>query len=79
MASGTPALGLGVGGARETLSEGELGAVESGAELPDSFARLLARPKPDPHALTAASRARFGRETFAVGGGKGVESADGAA
>jgi phosphatidylinositol alpha-1,6-mannosyltransferase len=67
MASGTPALGLGVGGARDALADGELGTVVSDTELPASLARLLAAPKPDPHALAAAVRARFGREIFAAG------------
>lgn len=64
MASGTPALGLSVGGARDALADGELGTVVSEAEFPATLARLLAARKPDPRALAAAARARFGREAF---------------
>jgi len=67
MASGTPALGLDVAGTRDALADGELGNVVSEAELPVTIARLLAKPKPDPVALAAAARARFGREVFAAG------------
>jgi len=56
MASGTPALGLRVGGARDAIADGELGTVVSEAELPAAIARLLAAPKPDLHALAAAVR-----------------------
>ncbi|MGB6480392.1 MAG: glycosyltransferase family 4 protein [Candidatus Sulfotelmatobacter sp.] len=66
MASGTPALGLGVAGARDALADGQLGALVLEDGLPDAIARLLAAPKPDSRALAAAARARFGRETFAV-------------
>jgi phosphatidyl-myo-inositol dimannoside synthase len=64
MASGTPALGLGVAGARDALADGELGTVTSEAELSATIARLLGEPKPDSSALAAAARARFGREAF---------------
>jgi len=67
MASGTPAVGRNIGGARDALADGELGTLVSDAELPAALARLLAVPKPDPHALAAAVRARFGREIFAAG------------
>jgi phosphatidyl-myo-inositol dimannoside synthase len=67
MASGTPALGLDVAGARDALADGELGTAVSEAEIPVTIARLLAEPKPDPGALAAAVRGRFGRETFAAG------------
>ena len=33
----------------------------------DAVHRALIAPKPDPYALSAAARARFGRETFGVG------------
>jgi phosphatidylinositol alpha-1,6-mannosyltransferase len=65
--SGTPALGLDVAGTRDALADGQLGTVVSEAELPAAIARLLAKRKPDPVALAAAARARFGRETFAAG------------
>jgi phosphatidylinositol alpha-1,6-mannosyltransferase len=67
MASGTPALGLGVGGARDALADGQLGTVVSETELTAALARLLGEPKPDRSALAAAVCARFGRETFAAG------------
>jgi phosphatidylinositol alpha-1,6-mannosyltransferase len=67
MGSGTPALGGDMGGARDALADGELGTVASEAELPAVLARLLAAPKPDPHALAAAVRARFGRKIFVAG------------
>lgn len=67
LASGTPALGFDVAGARDALADGQLGAAVAEAELPAALARLLATPKPDPHALAAAARARFGRRTFATG------------
>ena len=67
MASGTPVLGLDVAGTRDALADGQLGTVVSEAEFPVAIARLLANPKPDPVALAAAARARFGRETFAAG------------
>ncbi len=67
MASGTPALGLDVAGAKDALADGQLGTVVSEAELPVQIARLLAAPKPDPHLLSVATRARFGREKFVAG------------
>jgi phosphatidylinositol alpha-1,6-mannosyltransferase len=66
MACGTPALGLRIAGARDVLADGRLGTLVSEAELPVAIARLLVEPKPDPGALAAAARARFGRETFAA-------------
>jgi phosphatidylinositol alpha-1,6-mannosyltransferase len=67
MASGTPAVGLDVAGARDALADGQLGALVAEDDFPDAIARLLAAPKPDSRALAAAARARFGRETFAAG------------
>jgi phosphatidyl-myo-inositol dimannoside synthase len=65
MACGTPVLGLDAGGVRDALAEGELGAlISEDNELPDTIARLLDKPKPDPNALSQAVRARFGREVF---------------
>jgi phosphatidylinositol alpha-1,6-mannosyltransferase len=64
MASGTPALGFDVAGARDALVEGELGTLISEEDdLPDAIARLLAE-KPDRNALSQAVRARFGQEKF---------------
>ena len=74
MASGTPALGLDFGGARDALAEGELGtAVSEKGDLPDAIARLLAEPKPDPNALSQAMRARFGREVFEAQVGMAIQ------
>ena len=74
LASGTPALGLDFGGARDALAEGELGtAVSEKGDLPDAIARLLAEPKPDPNALSQAMRARFGREVFEAQVGMAIE------
>ena len=65
MASGTPALGFDVAGARDALAEGELGTtVREEDDLPATIAWLLAEPKPDPGALSEAVRARFGRDIF---------------
>jgi phosphatidylinositol alpha-1,6-mannosyltransferase len=64
MASGTPALGFDVAGARDALVEGELGTLISEVDdLPDAIARILAE-KPDRNALSRAVRARFGQEKF---------------
>jgi phosphatidylinositol alpha-1,6-mannosyltransferase len=60
MASGTPALGLGVAGARDALGEGELGTAVSENDLASAIGRLLAQARPDPGALAAAVHARFG-------------------
>lgn len=67
MASGTSALGLSVAGATDALGDGQLGTLVAEDELPDAIARLLNTPQPDSHALAAAARARFGRETFVAG------------
>src|SRR5579862_3297585 len=65
MASGTPALGLDVAGARDALADGELGTVVAESELAPTIGRLLTQPKPDPHKLAAQVRARFGQKQFA--------------
>ena len=44
MASGTPAIGLDVAGARDALADGELGTVVAETELSATIARLLADP-----------------------------------
>jgi phosphatidyl-myo-inositol dimannoside synthase len=67
MASGTPALGLDVAGARDALGEGELGTAVSEDEVPSAIARLLNEPNADSCALSATARGRFGRETFEAG------------
>jgi len=66
MACGTPALGLAVGGAVDALADGEFGTMASDADFAAVLARLLAAPKPDPHALAAAVQSRFGRAPFAT-------------
>jgi len=60
MASGIPALGLDVAGARDALGEGELGTAVSENDLVSAIGRLLAQPRPDPAVLAGAVRARFG-------------------
>jgi phosphatidylinositol alpha-1,6-mannosyltransferase len=64
MACGTPALGLGIGGATDALADGELGAVVTEAQLAATIVRLLGKPKSDPGRLSAAVHARFSREMF---------------
>ena len=64
MASGTPALGLNVAGARDALADGELGTVVTESELATAIARLLRQSKPDSRNLAARVRARFGRKQF---------------
>jgi phosphatidylinositol alpha-1,6-mannosyltransferase len=66
LASGTPALGLSAAGARDPLADGELGACVSEAEFVDTMSRLLAGMRPDPATLSAAVRARFGRDAFGM-------------
>jgi phosphatidyl-myo-inositol dimannoside synthase len=67
MASGTPALGLGVAGATDALADGRLGTVVAEDELPDAIDRALAGARPEPAALAREVRALFGRERFAQG------------
>ena len=66
MACGTPALGLAAGGAVDAFADGEFGAMASETEFAAVLARLLATPRPDPHALAAAVRSRLGRAAFAT-------------
>jgi phosphatidylinositol alpha-1,6-mannosyltransferase len=65
MACGTPAIGLAVGGARDALADGELGAVVSEREFEETLCEWLRRPKTDPEKLASAVRTRFGRLAFA--------------
>jgi phosphatidylinositol alpha-1,6-mannosyltransferase len=65
MASGTPALGLDVAGAKDALADGELGTAASEAELSATISRILDQPKPDSIDLATAVRARFGQKQFA--------------
>jgi phosphatidylinositol alpha-1,6-mannosyltransferase len=64
LASGTPALGLNVAGARDALADGELGTAVLEDDVPAAIIRLLTMPKPDSDALSRAVHARFGRESF---------------
>lgn len=65
MASGTPALGLDVAGARDALADGGLGILVSEKDdLAAAITRHLATPKPNPDALSEAVRRRFGRAVF---------------
>jgi len=65
MASGTPALGLDIAGAKDALADGELGTVASEAELSAAISRILNQPKPDAVDLSTAAHGRFGRKQFA--------------
>ena len=64
MASGTPALGLGVAGACDALADGELGSCVAETELGEAIAKRLEMPRSDPQVLASAVEARFGREAF---------------
>jgi phosphatidyl-myo-inositol dimannoside synthase len=64
MASGVPALGLAVGGAVDALVDG---MAVSEPDLEAMLAKCLSAPRPDPEALAAKTRARFGRPVFQAG------------
>jgi phosphatidylinositol alpha-1,6-mannosyltransferase len=64
MASGTPALGLGVAGSCDALGDGELGSTVAEVELSGAIARILDGLHPDRAMLAAAVLARFGRNRF---------------
>jgi phosphatidyl-myo-inositol dimannoside synthase len=66
MASGTPALGLAVAGARDGLADGELGMAVAEDDLLAAIERALGGPSSDPGALASATRARFGHKPFAL-------------
>ncbi len=66
MASGTPALGLAVAGARDALADGELGMAVTEDDLPAAIERALDDTRSDPEALASATRSRFGRKPFAA-------------
>ena len=67
MASGTPAVGLDVAGAKDALADGELGAIASESELTRTIGSLLDQQRPRPEEIAAAVSMRFGRDTFAAG------------
>jgi phosphatidylinositol alpha-1,6-mannosyltransferase len=73
MASGTPALGLDVAGARDALANGELGTGVSDSWVGAALARALDCPKRDPHTLSDAVRARFGWRNFTTAARSAVE------
>lgn len=73
MASGTPAIGLDAAGARDALVDGELGNLVPEAGLPAALDRALGLPRPDPQALAAQVRARFGGAAFAANVGRVVD------
>jgi phosphatidylinositol alpha-1,6-mannosyltransferase len=65
MASGTPALGLGVGGAPDALVDGELGlTIAEEDDLAAAITGLLTTPKPDAATLSQAVHAHFGPVAF---------------
>ena len=65
MASGTPALGLAVGGVFDALGDGELGRlVDPMADLSSTLQTAISAPRPDPHVLAASVAARVGKEAF---------------
>ena len=72
MATGTPAIGLNIGGARDALAEGELGTGAAKAGFAAALARELGRPKPDSGALAGTVRTRFGRHNFTAGASAAV-------
>jgi phosphatidylinositol alpha-1,6-mannosyltransferase len=65
MASGTPALGLDIAGAKDALADGELGTVASENELSAMISRILNQSKTDSVELAIAVHARFGQKHFA--------------
>jgi phosphatidylinositol alpha-1,6-mannosyltransferase len=67
MASGTPALGLAVAGARDALADGELGMAVAEDDLLAAIERALGDARSDPEALASATRSRFGRKPFSTG------------
>jgi phosphatidylinositol alpha-1,6-mannosyltransferase len=65
MASGTRALGLDAGGARDPLAASALGTVApASVDLAETIAHLLDRPQRDVDRLAADVRTRFGRAAF---------------
>jgi phosphatidylinositol alpha-1,6-mannosyltransferase len=67
MASGTPALGLAVAGARDALADGELGMAVAEDDLLAAIERALGDARSAPEALASATRSRFGRKPFSTG------------
>lgn len=67
MATGIPALGLNVAGARDVLADGELGACVAESDFVEAVHQALMSQKPDPTTLAASVQARFGRDGFGAG------------
>ena len=67
MASGTPALGLDIGGTQDALADGELGTGVTESGLAAALAHALESPKCDREALARSVRARFGCQNFTTG------------
>jgi phosphatidyl-myo-inositol dimannoside synthase len=66
MASGTPALGLAVAGARDALADGELGMAVAEDDPLAAIDGAPSKARPDPQALASATRTRFGRKPFSA-------------
>jgi phosphatidyl-myo-inositol dimannoside synthase len=64
MASGTPALGLSVGGACDPLDFGEWGRAVTTKQLAKAIAEAIVLPRPDPIEMYDAVNARFGVGAF---------------
>ena len=64
MVSGTPTLGLDIGGAKDVLADGELGGCVSQPDFVKAIHRALTSPTRDADTLAVAARARFGRDAF---------------
>lgn len=65
MASGTPALGLAVGGAPDPLGFGDWGRAVTVSEFDSGLAAAIASPRPDPAMMHQAVAERFGFDRFA--------------
>ncbi len=64
MASGTPALGLGVAGATDALVDGVLGSAVTADDFVAALKRHMAGGKPDGELLSGVVTARFGHDAF---------------
>lgn len=64
MASGTPAVGLDIAGARDALVDGDLGILVHPDQLLETIGRLLTASPANPQILSRRVRSRFGRPIF---------------